>query len=157
MAIKTLRSKILTTLLIASLLTAVLAIFGVVGVNHVARTANMTLNDRMTIMKYCMRTQNTILLEESFIDKVLLVQQQHDIGKLSILEEKFLNNLMLFDRYIKAIFLEIENNAFKNSSGDLISTELERKDSKKDIIIKQVPPKIKEFNVNKLNRIPIKK
>jgi signal transduction histidine kinase/CheY-like chemotaxis protein len=145
MAIKTLRSKILTTLLIASLLTAVLAIFGVVGVNHVARTANMTLNDRMTIMKYCMRTQNTILLEESFLDKVLLIQQQHDIGKLSILEEKFLNNLMLFDRYIKAIFLEIESNAFKNSSGDLISTELERKDLKKDIIIKQVPPKIKEF------------
>jgi len=145
MAIKSLRSKILTTLMIAPLLTVVLAIFGIFGVNHVARTANMTLNERMTIMKCCMRTQNTILLEKSFIDKVLLVQPFDEIGKIRILEEKFQNSFMLFDRYIKAIFLEIESNAFKNSSGRLTSAERERKDLKQDIIIKQVPPKIKEF------------
>jgi signal transduction histidine kinase/CheY-like chemotaxis protein len=145
MAMKTLRSKILTTLTIASILTVVLAIFGIVGVNHVARTATITLNERMPILKCCMWTQNTILLEESFIDNVLLVQQYDEIGKIRILEEKFQNSVLVFDKYIKAIFLGTESNAFKNSSEGLTYADQERNGLKKDIIIKQVPLKIKEF------------
>ena len=145
MAIKTLRSKILTTLMIASLLTVLLAIFGIVGVNHVARTATITLNERMPILKCCMRTQNTILLQESLIDKVLLVQHYDEIGKIRILEEKFQDSLMVFDRYIKAIFLGNESNAFKNSSKKLTDAEREGNDLKENITIKQVPSKIKEF------------
>jgi two-component system sensor histidine kinase/response regulator len=145
MAIKTLRSKILTILTIASILTVVLAIFGIVGVNHVARTATITLNERMPILKCCIRTQHTILLEESFIDKVLLVQQYDEIGKIRILEEKFQNSSVVFDKYIKAIFLGTESNAFKNSSEGLTYAEHERNGLKKNIIIKQVPLKIKKF------------
>jgi signal transduction histidine kinase/DNA-binding response OmpR family regulator len=145
MAIKTLRSKILTILTIASILTVVLAIFGIVGVNHVARTATITLNERMPILKCCMRTQNTILLEESFIDKILMVQQYDEIGKIGILEEKFQNTLVIFDKYIKAIFLGTESGACKNSSKGPGYPERERNDLKKDMVIKQVPPKIKKF------------
>ena len=135
----------MTTLMIVSLLTVVLAIFGIVGVNHVTRIANMTLNERTAIMKYCMRTQNTILLEESFIDKVLLVQHYGEIGKIRILEKKFQNSIRVFNRYIQAIFLGTESNAFNNSSGGPTDAELERKDLEEDIILEQVPPKIKKF------------
>jgi len=145
MAPKTLRSKILTTLMIASLLTVALAIFGIVGVNHVARTANITINERMPIMECSMRAQNAILLGSSIIDQVLLVQQYDDIDKIRILEEKFRNSLTIFDRYINAIILGSESNALKKSSGGLTYAEGERNDLAGPIIIKQVPHKIKEF------------
>jgi len=145
MPIKTLRSKILTILTIASILTVVLVIFGIAGVNHVARTATITLNERMPILKFCMRTQNTILLEESFIDKILLVQQYDEIGKIGILEEKFQNSLVVFDKYIKAMFLDTERNAFKNSLEGMTHAERKKNDLKNNIIIKQVPLKIKKF------------
>jgi len=145
MATKTLRSKILTTLLIASLLTIVLAIFGIVGVNHVARTANMTINERMPIMECSMRAQNAILLGSSIIDQVLLVQQYDDIDKIRILEGKFRNSLIIFDMYIKAIILGSESNAFKKSSGGLTYAEWERNDLAGLIRTKQAPLKIKEF------------
>ena len=51
MAINTLRSKILIVLMSVSLLTFIIAIFGIIGVNHVARTANETINVRMPLMK----------------------------------------------------------------------------------------------------------
>ena len=87
-----------------------------------------------------MRTQNTILLEESFIDNVLLVQQYDEIGKIRILEEKFQNSLVVFDKYIKAIFLGTESNAFKNSSEGLTYDEQERNGLKKRYYNKTGPP-----------------
>lgn len=145
MATKTLRSKILTTLMIVSLLTVALAIFGIVGVNHIAGTANTTINERMPIMKCGMRAQNAILLGSSITDQVLLVQEYDDIDKIRILEGKFRNSLITFDMYIKAIILGSESNAFKKSSGGLTYAEWERNDLAGFIIIKQVPHKIKEF------------
>jgi len=145
MATKTLGSKILTTLIIASLLSIVLAICGILGVNHVARTANMTINQRMPIMKCSMRAQNAILLGSSIIDQVLLLQQHDDIDKIRILEGKFRNSLIIFDMYIKAIILGSESNAFKKSSGGLTYAQWERNGLAGLVIIKQVPLKIKEF------------
>ncbi|MGD8893079.1 MAG: response regulator [Desulfobacterales bacterium] len=145
MATKTLGSKILTTLIIASLLSLVLAIFGILGVNHVARTANMTINQRMPIMECSMRAQNAILLGSSIIDQVLLLQQYDDIDKIRILEGKFRNSLIIFDMYIKAIILGSESNAFKKSSGGLTYAQWERNGLAGLVIIKQVPLKIKEF------------
>ena len=145
MATKSLRSKLLTTLIIASLLTVALAIFGIVGINHVARTANMTIDERLPIMKCGMRAQNAILLGSSITDQVLLIQKYDDIDKIRILEGKFRNSLILFDMYIKAIILGSESNAFKRSSGGLTYAGWERNNLAGLIIIKQVPHKIKEF------------
>ncbi|MGD2029439.1 MAG: ATP-binding protein, partial [Desulfobacterales bacterium] len=145
MATKTLRSKILTTLMIASLLTVALAIFGIAGVNHVAKTANMTINERMPIMECSMRAQNAILLGSSIIDQVLSVQQYDDIDKIRVLEGKFRNSLITFDMYIKAIIHGSESNEFKKSSGGITYAQWKRNDLAGLIIIKQVPHKIKEF------------
>ena len=145
MVTKTLRSKILTTLMIVSLLTVALAIFGIAGVNHVAKTANMMINERMPIMECSMRAQNAILLGSSIIDQVLSVQQYDDIDKIRILEGKFRSSLILFDMYIKAIIHGTESNEFKQSSGGLTYAQWERNDLAGHIIIKQVPHKIKEF------------
>lgn len=92
-----------------------------------------------------MRAQNAILLGSSIIDQVLLVQQYEDIDKIRIFEGKFRNILIIFDMYIKAIFLGSESDAFKKSSGGLTYAQWERNDLAGLIIIKQVPYKIKEF------------
>ena len=145
MAIKTLRSKIMMVLMSASLLMIILAIFGIFGVNKVARTANVTIDERVPLMKCSKYCQIAVLLEDAIIDKVLLTQEYEEINNIRILEGRLREGIITFDMYIKAIMLGSESSAFKNSSGGLTFSQWEKKGLLGLITIKEAPHKIKEF------------
>jgi len=79
MAINTLRSKILIVLMSVSLLTFIIAIFGIIGVDYVARTANETINARMPLMKCSKQAQIAVFSESSNIYQILLIKTYESV------------------------------------------------------------------------------
>ena len=145
MAINTLRSKILIVLMSVSLLTFIIAIFGIIGVNHVARTANETINVRMPLMKCSKQAQIAVFSESSNIYQILLIKTYDEIDKIRMFEGRLRESLITFDMYIKAIIFGSESEAFQSSSGGLTYDQWEKKGLIGLIIVKEAPPKIKKF------------
>lgn len=145
MAINTLRSKILIVLMSVSLLTFIIAIFCIIGVDYVARTANETINARMPLMKCSKQAQIAVFSESSNIYQILLIKTYDEIDKIRMFEGRFRESLITFDMYIKAIIFGSESEAFQSSSGGLTYGQWEKKGLKGLIIVKEAPPKIKKF------------
>ena len=145
MAINTLRSKILIVLMSVSLLTFIIAIFGIIGVDYVARTANETINARMPLMKCSKQAQIAVFSESSNIYQILLIKTYDEIDKIRMFEGRFRESLITFDMYIKAIIFGSESEAFQSSSGGLTYGQWEKKGLKGLIIVKEAPPKVKKF------------
>ncbi len=145
MAINTLRSKILIVLMSVSLLTFILAIFGIIGVNYVARTANETIDARMPLMKCSKQAQIAVFSESSNIYQILLIKTYDEIDKIREFEGHLRESLITFDMYIKAIIFGSESEAFQNSSGGLTYGQWEKKGLIGLIIVKEAPFKVKKF------------
>jgi len=145
MAVNTLRSKILIVLMSVSLLTFILAIFGIIGVNYVAETANETIDARMPLMECSKQAQIAVLSESSSIYQILLIKTYDEIDKIRTLEGRLRESLITFDMYIKAITFGSESEAFQSSSGGLTYGQWERKGLLGLIIVKEAPLKVKKF------------
>ncbi len=145
MAVNTLRSKILIVLMSVSLLTFILAIFGIIGVNYVAETANETIDARMPLMECSKQAQIAILSESSSIYQILLIKTYDEIDKIRTFEGRLRESLITFDMYIKAITFGSESEAFQSSSGGLTYGQWERKGLLGLIIVKEAPLKVKKF------------
>ena len=145
MAVNTLRSKILIVLMSVSLLTFILAIFGIIGVNYVAETANETIDARMPLMECSKQAQIAVLSESSSIYQILLIKTYDEIDKIRTFEGRLRESLITFDMYIKAITFGSESEAFQSSSGGLTYGQWERKGLLGLIIVKEAPLKVKKF------------
>ena len=145
MAVNTLRSKILIVLMSVSLLTFILAIFGIIGVNYVARTANETIDARMPLMECSKQAQIAVFSESSNIYQILLIKTYDEIDKIREFEGRLRESLITFDMYIKAITFGSESEAFQSSSGGLTYGQWEKKGLIGLIIVKEAPPKVKKF------------
>jgi signal transduction histidine kinase/CheY-like chemotaxis protein/HPt (histidine-containing phosphotransfer) domain-containing protein len=128
-----------------SLLTFILAIFGIVGVHYVARTANETIDARMPLMKCSKQAQIAVFSESSNIYQILLTKTYDEIDKIRVFEGRLRESLITFDMYIKAIIFGSESEAFQNSSGGLTYSEWEKKGLIGLTIVKKAPPKVKKF------------
>jgi signal transduction histidine kinase/DNA-binding response OmpR family regulator len=128
-----------------SLLTFILAIFGIIGVNYVAETANETIDARMPLMECSKQAQIAILSESSSIYQILLIKTYDEIDKIRTLEGRLRESLITFDMYIKAITFGSESEAFQSSSGGLTYGQWERKGLLGLIIVKEAPLKVKKF------------
>jgi nitrogen fixation/metabolism regulation signal transduction histidine kinase len=128
-----------------SLLTFILAIFGIIGVNYVAETANETIDARMPLMECSKQAQIAVLSESSSIYQILLIKTYDEIDKIRTLEGRLRESLITFDMYIKAITFGSESEAFQSSSGGLTYGQWERKGLLGLIIVKEAPLKVKKF------------
>jgi signal transduction histidine kinase/DNA-binding response OmpR family regulator len=128
-----------------SLLTFILAIFGIIGVNYVAETANETIDARMPLMECSKQAQIAILSESSSIYQILLIKTYDEIDKIRTFEGRLRESLITFDMYIKAITFGSESEAFQSSSGGLTYGQWERKGLLGLIIVKEAPLKVKKF------------
>jgi len=128
-----------------SLLTFILAIFGIIGVNYVAKTANETIDARMPLMECSKQAQIAVFSESSSIYQILLIKTYDEIDKIRTFEGRLRESLITFDMYIKAITLGSESEAFQSSSGGLTYGQWERKGLLGLIIVKEAPLKVKKF------------
>jgi signal transduction histidine kinase/DNA-binding response OmpR family regulator len=128
-----------------SLLTFILAIFGIIGVNYVAETANETIDARMPLMECSKQAQIAVLSESSSIYQILLIKTYDEIDKIRTFEGRLRESLITFDMYIKAITFGSESEAFQSSSGGLTYGQWERKGLLGLIIVKEAPLKVKKF------------
>ncbi len=139
------RSKLLTILVLISALIFALAIFAVTRISRVARTANLIIAERVPIELCAQHAQLAVVSGAGYVDKILLIQNYEEVDEIRALEGGFRETMIEFDMFIKAMLWGSESDAFKNSSGGLTFAQWKRRGSERNPVVKQAPHEIQQL------------
>lgn len=142
---KSVKTKILAVLISLSLLTFVLAFFGIYNINRVSRTSNLVIEERIPLARCAEQAQLAGLSGVNVMHEALSVQDPEDLDRVFQLEGKIREDQINFDMYVHAIIWGSESEAFKNSSGGLTYSEWKRKGRESVLEVQQAPAKIRQL------------
>jgi len=116
---KSIRSKILSILILISSLTFVVALLGILMMNKVARRAHAVITERVPLTHCAEEAQLAILSGRNILNQVLIVQDSEELNEIRNLEGRFRDAIINFDMFIRAMIWGSESEAFKRASGGL--------------------------------------
>ena len=142
---KSVKTKILAVLIGLSLLTFILAFFGIYNINRVSRTSNLVIEERIPLARCAEQAQIAGLSGVTVMNEALAVQDPEDLDRVFQLEGEIREDQINFDMFVHAMIWGSESEAFKNSSGGLTYSEWKRKGREGVLEVEQAPAKIRQL------------
>ena len=112
-------------LLVASLALAI-AVFGIVMINHLARTGESALNEYLPLSRCSEQALLAVSQGTVYLNRAHMIQNPEDMDQIRIIEGELRRSMINFDMFIKAMIWGSQSEAFQRSCGGLTRAEWER-------------------------------